>query len=97
MRRFLAGAALLAMPAAAIAQDGQADPPEAEDDGGCCSFLFRRPPTEEIVVRGSGLLRPADSDAIQASSLIADTPTVGEVLRRTVEEAEALLAKARPS
>ncbi len=71
MRRFLAGAALLAMPAAAIAQDGQADPPEAEDDGGCCSFLFRRPPTEEIVVRGSGLLRPADSDAIQASSLIA--------------------------
>ncbi len=70
MIRLLAGAALLAMPAAAMAQTGQADPPEAEDDGGCCSFIFPRPSTEEIVVRGSGVLRPADSDAIQASSLI---------------------------
>ncbi|MEW6759123.1 MAG: nitronate monooxygenase [Acidobacteriota bacterium] len=32
----------------------------------------------------------------QASSLIADTPTVAEVLQRTVAEAEALLARARP-
>ncbi|WP_374393924.1 TonB-dependent receptor [Sphingopyxis sp.] len=70
MIRLLAGAALLAMPAAAMAQTGQADPPEAEDDGGCCSFIFPRPSTEEIVVRGSGVLRPADGDTVQASSLI---------------------------
>lgn len=71
MIRLLTGAALLAMPAAAMAQDAQADPPAAEDDGGCCSFTFPRPPTEEIVVRGSGVLRPADSDRVQTSSLIA--------------------------
>ena len=69
----MTGAALLAMPAAAMAQEVQADPPaaEAEDDGGCCSFIFPRPSTEEIVVRGSGVLSLADSDAVQASSLIA--------------------------
>ncbi|APZ97842.1 TonB-dependent receptor [Sphingopyxis sp. QXT-31] len=71
MIRLLTGAALLAMPAAAMAQDVQADPLAAEDDGGCCSFTFPRPSTEEIVVRGSGVLRPADSDTVQTSSLIA--------------------------
>ncbi len=71
MIRLLTGAALLVMPAAAMAQDAQAGPPAAEDDGGCCSFTFPRPSTEEIVVRGSGVLRPADSDTVQVSSLIA--------------------------
>ncbi|KTE34025.1 MULTISPECIES: TonB-dependent receptor [unclassified Sphingopyxis] len=70
MIRLLTGAALLVMPAAAMAQDAQADRP-AEDDGGCCSFTFPRLSTEEIVVRGSGVLRPADSDTVQTSSLIA--------------------------
>lgn len=70
MIRLLTGAALLVMPAAAMAQDAQADRP-AEDDGGCCSFVFPRLSTEEIVVRGSGVLRPADSDTVQTSSLIA--------------------------
>ena len=71
MIRLLTGAALLVMPVAATAQEVQADPPAAEDDGGCCSFTFPRPSTEEIVVRGSGVLRPADSDTVQTSSLIA--------------------------
>lgn len=70
MIRLLTGAALLAMPAVAMAQDAQADRP-VEDDGGCCSFVFPRPPTEDIVVRGSGVLRPANSDTVQTSSLIA--------------------------
>ena len=71
MIRALTGAALLVMPAAALAQQVPADPPTAEDDGGCCSLTFPRLSTEEIVVRGSGVLRPADSDTVQTSSLIA--------------------------
>lgn len=71
MIRLLTGAALLVMPAGVAAQDGPTDLPAVEDDGGCCSFIFPRPSTEEIVVRGSGVLRPADSDTVQTSSLIA--------------------------
>lgn len=71
MIRLLTGVAALLVPASVAAQDGPTDPPAAEDDGGCCSFIFPRPSTEEIVVRGSGVLRPADSDTVQTSSLIA--------------------------
>lgn len=71
MIRLLAGAALLAMPAAAMAQQATAEEADPDNDGGCCSFIFPRLPTEEIVVRGSGVLRPADSDTVQTSTLIA--------------------------
>jgi len=69
--RLLTGTLALAMPASAMAQGVQADSPDPDNDGGCCSFFFPRIPTEVIVVRGSGVLRPGDSDSVQGSSLIA--------------------------
>lgn len=70
---------MLALPAAAMAQGAAVDEvaavaidqAAAEEAGGCCSFWVPRIPTEIIVVRGSGALQPADSDTVQASSLIA--------------------------
>jgi len=64
--RLLTGVALLVMPAAVAAQDVVPDePPILIAD-------MRRPDRQEIVVTGSGALRPAKSDAVQGIALIAD-------------------------
>ncbi|WP_260583013.1 TonB-dependent receptor [Sphingopyxis sp. PET50] len=68
MIRLLTGAALLAMPAAAMAQDEGA--PQADEEI-CCINWVRLPP-QVIVVNGSGALRPSDSDKVAASSLLSD-------------------------
>ncbi|PKP88853.1 MAG: TonB-dependent receptor [Alphaproteobacteria bacterium HGW-Alphaproteobacteria-17] len=66
MIRLLTGVALLVMPAAVAAQDVVPDePPILIAD-------MRRPDRQEIVVTGSGALRPAKSDAVQGIALIAD-------------------------
>ena len=72
MIRLLTGVALLAMPAAAMAQDVQVETVDSDNDGGCCSFWGKRAPPEVIVVNGSGALRPSDADKVQAASLIVD-------------------------
>ncbi|MBL8648954.1 MAG: TonB-dependent receptor [Sphingopyxis sp.] len=72
MIRLLTGAALLALPAAALAQDVQVEEVDSGNDGGCCSFWGTRAPPEVIVVNGSGALRPSDADKVQAANLILD-------------------------
>jgi outer membrane receptor protein involved in Fe transport len=70
--RLLTGIAALALPVAAMAQDAATEQADADNDGGCCSFIFPRVPKDVIVVNGSGLLRPSDSDRVQGTSLITD-------------------------
>ncbi len=65
MIRLLAGAALLAMPAAAMAQVV-----EEEVDSNCC--VVAPLPKEVIVVNGSGVLGRSDSDLVQTRELITD-------------------------
>ncbi|WP_432770724.1 MAG: TonB-dependent receptor [Sphingopyxis sp.] len=67
MIRLLTGAALLAMPAAAMGQDAASEAPEEI----CCINWVRLPP-QVIVVNGSGALAPSDSDQVQADSLISN-------------------------
>lgn len=64
--RWLAGAALLAMPAAAMAQ-----PIEGDDPDYCLCNVGKLPP-EIIVVTGAGSLRPSDGDAVQGSAVLRD-------------------------
>lgn len=69
MIRLLTGAALLAMPAAALAQEVEAGSYEPQDEG--CCYYSPRPP-EVIVVNGSGLLRLSEGDSVQGATLISD-------------------------
>ena len=66
MIRLLTGAALLAMPAAAMAQAA------APEDPDVCLCNIGRPDPREIVVTGSGVLRPAKGDAVQGVAMIGD-------------------------
>ncbi len=59
--RFMAGVAVLAMPAAAIAQQAR----DEEVGEGCCSLGQSQLPPEVIIVNGSGLLKSPASDAVQ--------------------------------
>lgn len=68
MIRLLAGAALLVMPAAAMAQT--AEPSSENDDHNCC--VVSVPPKEVIVVTGSGQLPMVDADKTQGRTLITD-------------------------
>jgi vitamin B12 transporter len=61
--RLLTGAALLAMPAAAMAQTGEVPEPQYLVAG-------NRADPQEIVVVGAGSLRPPEGDAVQAVALI---------------------------
>ncbi len=72
MIRLLVGTAALAMPAAALAQEVQAEQVDPDNDGGCCSFWTTRLPPEIIIVNGSGLLKPPTSDRAQGSTLVVD-------------------------
>lgn len=63
MIRLLTGAALLAMPAAAMAQTGEAQEPQYLVAG-------NRADPQEIVVVGAGSLRTPGGDAVQAVALI---------------------------
>ena len=72
MIRLLVGTAALAMSAAAMAQEPQAEQVDPDNDGGCCSFWTTRPPPEIIIVNGSGLLKPPTSDSAQSSTLVVD-------------------------
>lgn len=63
----MAGVVVLAMPAAAIAQQAQ----DEEVGEGCCSLGQSQLPPEVIIVNGSGLLKSPASDAVQSSSLIS--------------------------
>lgn len=63
----MAGVAVLAMPAAAIAQQAR----DEEVGEGCCSLGQSQLPPEVIIVNGSGLLKSPASDAVQSSSLIS--------------------------
>lgn len=92
MIRLLTGVAALALPVAAMAQDVQAGSPDPDNDGGCCSLIFPRIPTEEIVVRGSGVLRPSDSDSVQGSSLIAyPEPGLGARIENRIRDEAGLV------
>jgi outer membrane receptor protein involved in Fe transport len=64
--RLLTGAALLAMPAAAMAQEAPSEDPDV------CLCNVGLPDPREIVVTGAGALGPAKGDAAQAVSLIGD-------------------------
>jgi outer membrane cobalamin receptor len=64
--RLLTGAALLAMPAAAMAQEETNYEPEIP-----CVLGSPRP-LDMIIVYGSGVLRRADSDRVQGSAFISD-------------------------
>lgn len=68
MIRFLVGATALTLPAAAMAQDAAGD--RAEDDTAYCCIHWVPLPPAMIVVNGSGVLSPSDSDKVQAASLI---------------------------
>ncbi len=65
MIRLLTGVATLALPVAALAQD-------APEDHEVCLCNVGSPDPREIVVIGSGALRPAIGDAVQGIALIAD-------------------------
>lgn len=65
MIRLLTGAALLAMPAAPMAQETE----KAAEEIIIPARVVSR---EEIVVSGSGLLRESDSDLIQSSNILLD-------------------------
>lgn len=71
MIRLLAGTLALALPAAAMAQErGEAEDPY------CC--VLAPPPKEQIVVNGSGLLRPPAADRTLGRTLISDIlPGIG--------------------
>lgn len=66
MIRPLTGAALLVIPAAAAAQD------VASDEPAILIADMRRPDRQEIVVTGSGSLRPTKGDAVQGVALISN-------------------------
>ncbi|WP_194952868.1 TonB-dependent receptor [Sphingopyxis solisilvae] len=66
MIRLLTGVALLVMPAAVAAQD------VVSDEAPILIAEMRRPDRQEIVVTGSGALRPAKSDAVQGIALIGN-------------------------
>ena len=66
MIRLLAGVVVLAMPAAAMAQE-----PDGSDPDYCLCNWSKLPP-QTIVVNGSGGLSPSDSDKVQAASLISN-------------------------
>jgi outer membrane receptor protein involved in Fe transport len=66
--RLLTGAALLAMPAAAMAQEPVG--PAEDDDGYCCIPATR--PKDVIIVNGSGQLPIVDADKTQGRTLITD-------------------------
>lgn len=68
MIRLLTGAALLAMPAAAMAQEPVG--PAEDDDGYCCIPATR--PKDVIIVNGSGQLPIVDADKTQGRTLITD-------------------------
>ncbi|KTE21858.1 TonB-dependent receptor [Sphingopyxis sp. H050] len=68
MIRLLAGAALLAVPAAGIAQEPVG--PAEDDDGYCCIPTTR--PKDVIIVNGSGQLPIVDADKTQGRTLITD-------------------------
>lgn len=64
MIRLLAGAAALALPAAAMAQE------DASGDEIIFGHVFRDP--QEIVVKGAGSLAPSSGDAVQSIAVIED-------------------------
>lgn len=66
MIRWLTGAALLAMPAAAMAQEA------GEDDGSIIIPTTTPIPVREIVVIGAGSLKPPESDAVQSIAVLRD-------------------------
>lgn len=66
MIRLLTGAALLAMPAAAMAQE------IAGDDPDYCLCNVGKPAPQIIVVTGAGALRPSDGDAVQTTAILGD-------------------------
>ncbi|MGH6652845.1 MAG: TonB-dependent receptor plug domain-containing protein, partial [Sphingopyxis sp.] len=68
MIRLLTGAALLALPAAALAQTQTT---EEVNDYYCCVHIVPLP-KEDIVVNGSGLLRLSEADLTLGRTLIAD-------------------------
>ena len=66
MIRLLTGATLLAMPAAAVAQDVTSEEPDI------CLCNVGRPDPREIIVTGAGSLRPPRGDTVQAVALVGD-------------------------
>jgi vitamin B12 transporter len=90
--RLLTGAAALALPAAAMAQqEAPAEPADETYYEECCIHYYPLP-KDVIVVNGSGVLGRSDSDKVQANSFLTDVdPGLGNRIENRLRDEAGLV------